>query len=179
VLLVVMAAAALCVYATVINLVPLLLERGLSLHQAALALGLGGIGQVVGRIGYGFLAHRTSVPVRGGVVFAAVAVSTALLAVLPAATVLLMTLSMFAGAARGTFTLVQATAVSERWGTASFGQVNGILFAPVMLATAAAPWVGSALAAALGSFSAAFLLLAGAAVVALALVPWTMPKERS
>ena len=177
-LLVAMAAAALCVYATVINLVPLLMERGLSLHQAALALGLGGVGQVAGRIGYGFLAHRTSVAMRGACVFAAVAVSTALLAVLPAATGMLMALSIFAGAARGTFTLVQATAVSERWGTARFGQVNGILLAPVMLATAAAPWAGSALAAALGSFSAAFLVLAGAAVLALALVPLTMPRER-
>jgi MFS family permease len=153
------------------------MERGLPLHQAALALGLGGIGQVIGRIGYAFLAHRTSVAVRGACVFAAIAASTALLAVLPAAAMLLMALSMFAGAARGTFTLVQATAVSERWGTISFGQVNGILLAPVMLATAAAPWMGSALAAVLGSFSAAFLVLAGAAVLALALVPWTMPTE--
>jgi len=47
-----------------------------------------------------------------------------------------------------------------------------------MLATAAAPWVGSALAAAVGSYSTGFLVLAGLAAVAVALTPWTMPRAR-
>jgi MFS family permease len=178
-LIVVMTAAALCVYATVINLVPLLMERGLSTGEAAVALGLGGVGQVVGRIGYAWLVGHTSVSLRSGLVVGTVALSTALLALLPGAESLLVALSMLAGVARGMFTLVQATAVSDRWGTARFGRVNGILLAPVMVATAAAPWAGSALAQQLGSYAVAFVVLAGSAVLAAALTPWATPEAPS
>ena len=75
------------------------------------------------------------------------------------------------------FTLVQATAVSDRWGTLRFGHLNGILSAPIMLATAAAPWLGSALAQMLGSYALAFLVLAGTAVLAVMLTPWTLPTR--
>ncbi|WP_214370771.1 MFS transporter, partial [Pseudonocardia sp. H11422] len=42
-------------FAVVVNQVPLLIERGLSTSAAAWALGLGGLGQVLGRLGYGRL----------------------------------------------------------------------------------------------------------------------------
>ena len=45
--------------------------------------------------------------------------------------------AMLAGAARGIFTLLQATAVTDRWGTAYYGRLNGVLSAPSTLATAA------------------------------------------
>ena len=39
-------------YAIIVNLVPLMAERGISAQAAAVALGLGGAGQVLGRLGY-------------------------------------------------------------------------------------------------------------------------------
>ena len=66
---------------------------------------------------------------------------------------------MLAGAARGVFTLLQATAVSDRWGAAHYGRLNGLLSAPALLATALAPWAGAALAHSLGSYPAVFWVL--------------------
>jgi len=178
VLLVAMSAGALCVYAVVINLVPLLMERGLSTYEAAIALGIGGVGQVVGRLGYGWFSRRTSVGVRMATVLAAVVLTTGLLAILPGPLYALLAISALVGIARGVFTLIEATAVSDRWGTARFGHLNGIMSAPIMLATAAAPWIGSVFAEATGSYARAFLVLAGFAAFAAVLTPWSLPRRQ-
>ncbi|NMH98337.1 MFS transporter [Pseudonocardia acidicola] len=161
-----MTLAAFAVYAVLINLVPLLLGRGLDIGVAALALGLGGVGQVAGRLFYGRLADGTTVRARTGLIIGGCAATTGLLAVVPGPAALLVIISIVVGSARGVFTLLQATAVSERWGAAHYGRLNGLLGAPGMLATAIAPWAGSALAAGLGGYPAVFVLLAGVAAVA-------------
>jgi MFS family permease len=158
-------------YAVLINQVPLLLERGLSMGSAAWALGLGGLGQVLGRLGYGRLTGMLSVRARGVVVLGLSAAAIVLLAALPGPPGLLVAVAMLVGAARGVFTLLQATAISDRWGAAHYGRLNGLVSAPALAATAVAPWVGAALADALGGYPAVFWLLAalGAAAAALAL----------
>ena len=171
------ALAALVVFAALINMVPMLLEQGLSSSVAALALGLGGVGQVVGRLGYARFAGATSVTTRGVVVVGAVAVTTGALAVAPASAGLLIGLGMALGLARGIYTLVQATAVTDRWGTSAYGRLNGILTAPALAASAAAPFVGATLATVLGSHAEAFLVLAGLGVVAAALMAGATPRE--
>ena len=148
-------------FAVVVNQVPLLLERGVSTSLAAWALGLGGLGQVLGRLGYGRLTERLSVRARGVVVLGLSAAATALLAVLPGPTPLLIAVAMLAGAARGVFTLLQATAISDRWGAVHYGRLNGLLSAPALIATALAPWAGAALAQTLGGYPAVFAVLAG------------------
>ena len=110
------AMAALAVVAVLINLVPMLVERGLSPREATLALGLGGLGQVAGRLGYSRFAAATSVTTRGVIVLGAVAASTAALALVPSSAVLLIGVGMALGLARGPYTLVNATAVTDRWG---------------------------------------------------------------
>lgn len=177
VLLVAMCAAAVCVYAVVINLVPLLMERGLTTYEAAIALGLGGVGQVCGRLGYGWVSRRTTPGTRSAVVFTGVVVTTGLMALVPGPMLLLLLLSMLVGAARGLFTLIQATAVSDRWGTAGFGRLNGVMLAPVMLASALAPGLGSALAELTGTHSRAFLVLTSFAALAAVLIPWSRPGD--
>ena len=169
-----MSLAAFAAYAVVVNLVPLLTGRGLSTSIAALALGLGGIGQVAGRMGYGRLAAVTSTRARTVLVFGASAVAIALLAVVPGPTVLVIALAMVAGATRGIYTLVQATAVSDRWGAAHFGRLNGVLTAPVTLAMSLAPWAGTVLAVWLGGYQHMFLLLAGIGLVAAAIAATTV-----
>ncbi|MDX8149924.1 MFS transporter, partial [Lentzea sp. BCCO 10_0061] len=116
-----MSLAAFSVYAVVVNLVPLLTERGMSTSAAAVALGLGGVGQVLGRLGYARLTAKTSVRTRTALILLASAVVTALLGVVPGPALLLIAGSVLAGVTRGIFTLVQATAITDRWGAVHYG----------------------------------------------------------
>ena len=172
------ALVSLTAFAVLINLVPMLVEQGLSRNTAALALGLGGVGQVVGRLGYARFAAATSVTARTVSVVLALGLATAALALAPASTGLLIALCMVLGLARGIYTLVQATAVTDRWGPAAYGTLNGVLTAPALVTAAAAPFVGAALAHLLGGYSAAFLLLAGVALAAAALAAGAAPRIR-
>ncbi len=167
----------LAVFAVVINLVPMLVEQGMSRNLAALALGLGGVGQVAGRLGYARFAAATSVTSRGVIVLAAVAAATAALALAPSSVGLLIVLGMVLGLARGIYTLVQATAITDRWGPSAYGTLNGILTAPGLAASAVAPFAGAALAHLLGSYADAFLVLAALAGVAALLMLGASPKN--
>ncbi|KRF02597.1 hypothetical protein ASG88_04265 [Nocardioides sp. Soil777] len=171
------ALVALAVFAVVINLVPMLVEQGMSRNAAALALGLGGVGQVAGRLAYARFAASTSVTSRAVLVVAAVAVATAVLALAPASAGLLVGIGMILGLARGVYTLVQATAVTDRWGPSAYGTLNGIVTAPALLASALAPFAGAALAAGLGSYADAFLVLALVAAGAALLMLGATPRD--
>jgi MFS family permease len=159
-----------CVYAVVVNLVPLLSQHGLSTTDAAVALGVGGAGQVAGRLFYGPVLTRFSARARTVGTLAAASLTTLALAVVHDPVVVVCALSFAAGTARGIFTLIQATAVGDRWGTEDFGARNGILSGAVMAAAAFAPWVGTLLASALGGYAAAFVVLAIGCLAATALV---------
>jgi MFS family permease len=172
------ALTALAVFAVVINLVPMLVEQGMSRNLAAWALGLGGVGQVAGRLGYARFAAATSVTARGVLVLAGVAVATAALALAPTSAGVLVALSMLLGLARGTYTLVQATAVTDRWGPASYGALNGLVTAPALVAAASAPFAGAVLADLLGSYAHAFLVFAGLAGVAALLMSRATPMAQ-
>jgi predicted MFS family arabinose efflux permease len=154
----------LATYALVVNLVPALVAAGLSPATAALALGLGGVGQVVGRLGYARFAAATSPTSRLVIVGGATAAATAALALAPPDPVVVIVLAMLLGLARGISTLIQATAVTDRWGTPAYGRLSGVLTAPSLVAGAAAPFIGAALAAVCGGWTGAFLALAGLAV---------------
>jgi MFS family permease len=107
----------------------------------------------------------------------AVALTTAGLALAPDSAVLLVGVGMLVGLARGVYTLIQATAVTDRWGPAAYGTLNGVLSAPMLVATAVSPFVGAALADLLGSYADAFLVLAGLAAVAALLMVWATPRD--
>ncbi|MEU5991936.1 MFS transporter [Spirillospora sp. NPDC047418] len=169
--------SAFAMYAVVINLIPLLTSRGAGSSTAAWALGLGGVGQVTGRLGYGALVRRTGVRARTVWILALSAATTAALAVIPGPVALLIAVAFLAGTTRGIATLLQATAVSDRWGTTSYGALSGILAAPITTATALAPFAGAALAAGLGGYSSMFLVLTAAAVVAALLAAGTAPAR--
>lgn len=158
---------ALGTYAVVVNLVALLSERGLSTGTAAIALGLGGAGQVAGRLGFATLVNRTGVRTRTAVVIVILAATTTLLGALTSPASLIVA-SVLAGMARGVFTLLQATAVADRWGTAGYGRLSGLLSAPLTIMSAVAPYTGAVLAAVTGSYSTAFVVLG---VVTVAAVP--------
>ncbi|WP_434587581.1 MFS transporter [Streptomyces sp. A5-4] len=152
--------SAFAVSAAVIALVPLLLERNYSTTEAAWALGLGGAGQTLGRTLYATLARRTGVTTRTVALIALSSLTTATLALVPGPYALLVVLSIAAGMVRGNLTLLQATAVTDRWGTTFYGRLSGFLGAPNAAASALAPFTGAALAALLGGYSSLFGVLA-------------------
>ncbi|MFC8042828.1 MFS transporter [Nocardia sp. NPDC057353] len=165
-------------FAGVFNLVPLLLEHGFSPTLAAWTLGLGGAGQVLGRLGYLQLAARTSPATRLIALLAATAATTALLG-LAATVTTLVAISIGAGLVRGLTTLVQATAVTDRWGATHYGRLGGLLNAPIVIVMALAPFAGTALSAATGSYANAYLVLAAIAAAAAVLGLAATPRTRS
>lgn len=154
--------------AVVFGLIPLLLDRGVTPTAAAVALGLGGLGQTLGRLLYAQVARHTNAAQRTRILILAGGATTALIALIPGPLWLILAAAMAAGAVRGNLTLLQATAVTDRWGTRHYARLTARLTAPVTIAAALAPWAGAALANQLGSYRALFLALAGLSVVAAA-----------
>lgn len=152
VLQVTMAVATFTLFAVTINIIPMFLERGMSYSTAAFALGLIGAGQLVGRTGYAWLARHTTARTRTTVIFTVGAAGLWVLALLPGPFWLLIAVAVLAGAARGCHTLLQATAVSDRWGIRNFGAVNGVFTAPMTFVGALAPVAGPAVAGLLGGY---------------------------
>ncbi|MEU4066479.1 MFS transporter [Streptomyces wedmorensis] len=158
--------SAFAMFAVVVTLVPLLLERGYTTAQAAWTLGLGGAGQTLGRTLYAPLARHTGTTVRTTTLIALGALTTAALALTPGPYGLIIAVSIAAGMVRGNLTLLQATAITDRWGTRHYGRLSGLLSAPAMTASALAPFAAALLAGPLGGYPELFAALAGVAVVA-------------
>lgn len=159
----------LAMFAALVALIPLLVGRGMTPTMAAWALGLGGAGQVLGRLAFPRLSAATSVQQRVLWGTTALAVTTAILAVVPGPAALLIVISMVAGAARGLYTLVGATLVTDLWGPERYAAINGVLGAPVALATALGPFAGAGIAELTGGYPATFAILAGLAGIGTAL----------
>lgn len=169
------ALAGLASYAVIANLVPLMSQRGISTGAAAVALGLGGAGQVLGRLGYQTLVRRVGVVSRTVIIMVGVAATTVLLGVFSSYAALLV-VAIGAGVMRGIMTLLQATAVTERWGATHYGHLSGILNAPIMIATAVGPFVGAALASLLGGYAAMFVALGAIAAAGALMAVATRPR---
>ncbi|WP_433783581.1 MFS transporter [Actinomycetospora sp. CA-101289] len=163
---VVLTVGAFGLYATTINLIPLLVGRGLDLGLAALALGLTGAGQVLGRLTFVPLVRASTPQVRVAVVLLLGSAGVVALALVPGPAPLLVAFAVVAGAGRGLHTLLQASTVADRWGTRAFGRINGVFSAPVTLAVALAPAGGVAVAALVGGFPTMFLVLGLGTVLA-------------
>ncbi|MFC8671501.1 MFS transporter [Streptomyces griseorubiginosus] len=169
--------SAFAVYAVVVALVPLLLERGFTTAEAAWALGLGGAGQTLGRTLYAALARHTGTTTRTMTLIALGGATTAALALVPGPYPLLVALSIAAGMVRGNLTLLQATAITDRWGTTYYGHLSGLLTAPATAASALAPFAGAVLAAPLGGYPHLFTLLALVSAVAALVAIAAMPSQ--
>lgn len=148
-------------YASLVHLVPLLLDRGLSVQLAAWVLGLSGAGQVAGRLLYPALVRRLSPDPRATLVIVVLSVALLALAAVPGPALLLIVIAVVGGAARGLFTLVGATAVSDHWGSERYAALNGVYHAPMGVAAALAPAFGAAVAAWTGSYAGLFVVLGG------------------
>ncbi|GAA4084667.1 MFS transporter [Nocardioides kongjuensis] len=170
----------LVMFASLVHLVPLLLDRGMSVQLAAWALGLSGAGQVVGRLLYAALARRLPTNPRAALVMVLLAAMVLALALVPGPVPLLVVIAVLAGAARGLFTLVGATVVSDHWGPERYAALNGVYNAPVGVAAALSPAFGAAVVTLTGSVAGLFVVLAGLGVVGavLAAVAGNTPELR-
>ena len=130
---------------------------------AAWALGLGGAGQVAGRLLYPGMTRSLQARTRAILVISAMAVALAGLAVVPGPTLALILLAVLAGAARGLFTLVGATLVSDYWGPGRYAAISGVYNAPILAASALAPWLGAVIAEVTGGLTGLFMVLVGVA----------------
>jgi MFS family permease len=148
-------------YSATINLVPLLVSYGMSTPLAAFGLGMCGVGQVLGRLGYPLLVTRIKPRTRPAVILTVGTAAVAALGLAPRVGALLIGIAVLAGSARGLFTLVQATAVADRWGNRSFGRINGVFSAPITIAIALAPGGGALLTRLTAGYAASYTLLAG------------------
>ncbi|MEU2900731.1 MFS transporter [Streptomyces sp. NPDC006967] len=164
-------------YAVVVTLVPLLLDRGYTATQAAWALGLGGAGQTLGRTLYAALARRTSPALRAAVLVGLGGATTAAFALVPGPYPLLAVLAVVAGTVRGNLTLLQATAITDRWGANRYGRLSGLLAAPTTTASALAPFAGTALAVPLGGYPHLFVVLALVSATAALIARHTTPDD--
>lgn len=175
----VMALATFALFAATFFLVPLLTGRGMDTTAAAWALGLSGAGQLLGRLGYGTFAKHTSTTTRTAAILALGALTIAATTAISGPAVAVFAAAIALGAARGAFTLLEATAVADRWGTHGFGLLYGICSAPATIALATAPAAGAALAERLGGYTPAFTVFAGLALIAALLSPLTRARPRA
>lgn len=164
-------------FASMINLVPMLTERGVSSTLAAWVLGLGGLGQVLGRLFYWAMERGMSVRTRTVLIYSLIAVTAAALALDSTNAIWLIAISMGAGVGRGISTLLKATAVTDRWGTRAYGRLSGVFNAPVMLAIAVSPAAGAWLAELLGSWEAMYLLLAAVGMLGVVALFFSIPQR--
>lgn len=164
-----MIAVVAALYSVTLAIIPLLGEKGITYELAAWALGLVGAGQVIGRILYVALPHGTAAWVPLASTAGLSAVLLALIALLPGPPWLLVVVGVALGAVRGAQTLVQGSAVADRWGTRSYGAINGVFAAPITAVAALGPALGPVAASAIGSYASMGLLAAALALVALVL----------
>jgi MFS family permease len=151
-------------------LVPLMTGRGTDTTTAAWILGICGAGQLLGRIAYAPIAIRTGPTVRTVAILAIGAATILATALIAGPLGLVFAAVILLGAARGAFTLLDATAITDRWGPHGYGTLHGILSAPATIAIALSPWAGAHLASWTGGYPQMFALLATLTLAAAAII---------
>src|SRR3954447_20179006 len=159
-----------------IHLVPLLVERGLTLGGAVAAFTLVGPAQVGGRIVI-TLGERLMSMRAVGLFSCGLAVTAfALLPFVRPDPWLVVLFALIYGAGNGIMTIVRAVLPAEIFGRADYGAIQGMINAPTMVSRAAAPFAFGALWAMTGNYSpviwvAIGMAAASAAVFALLVLP--------
>lgn len=156
-------------YAVTLAIIPLFMEKGMSYGVAALALGLVGAGQVIGRLLFYITPRHSKLWLPIAIIALGASVGLLALALIPGPVWLLILVAILVGAIRGAHTLVQASAVADRWGVHNYGSINGVFAAPITVLTALAPALGPLIANSVGSYAGMAALMAGVALAALAL----------
>lgn len=154
-----------CGFAVCMTIVSLMTERGFTHAFGATILGVIGVGQLLGRLGFDRFSSHTVRTMRNLLIVASLVVSTLLFVVVPGPLWVMFPLAILLGASRGAGTLMHATMVVDIWGPERYGALVGVFSMPITIAQALAPWAGAALAGALGGFRSMDLLIAALAAL--------------
>ena len=126
-----------------VHFIPFLIDAGVNSSSAALASGSIGIMQVLGRVIFAPLEKRLSIRMMVAGVFGLEA--AAMMILLLGHQLWMVGLFVFVfGASYGASTLVRASVIAERFGSAAYGKISSVMTVFQTLATTAAP-VGAAL----------------------------------
>lgn len=140
-----------------IHLIPLLLEKGLSLEAAVAAFSLIGPAQVAARLATGFGERALGMKAVGVLTQLLGVLAFAILPIISSGPWLVVVFALVYGASNGMMTIVRALLPPELFGRENYGVVQGMIAMPVRLTTAAAPFLFGALWEWWGSYGAVSL----------------------
>jgi MFS family permease len=140
------------------HLVPLLSERGYSPALVASAAGSIGLVQLLGRIFFTPLSRGLSLAKISAITFALHGLGVACLLFIPT-TLGVWLFVLFYGASNGAITLARAALLADIFGSASYGQLNGIISFAVAFTGATAPLLAGFLHERTGDYTQTLLLL--------------------
>jgi predicted MFS family arabinose efflux permease len=160
--------------ATIIHLVPLLTDRGLSAAEAAGIAGLLGVAVFVSRVGVGALLDRFPPPMVAGLTLIAPVAAAAILAVCGTDRTALVAAVLLLGLAAGAEIDFLSYFTARHFGLRSYGQIYGCLFAMFSLGNGLGAPIMGAIYDRTGAYQPALwgaaVLFAGGAVLFASLV---------
>jgi MFS family permease len=157
-----------------LHLAPLMLDRGATPMQAALAPSLLGVGLLIGNLMAGALLDRISSRLLAVALMAGPVVATLLLLALPSVAAGLVA-SLVLGLAAGAESSLLTFMVGQHFDHRLYGRAYALLSVPMAIAAGIGPWVGGLLFGSTGDYAAALsvsgVLFIAAAAAARALIP--------
>ncbi|HVJ55059.1 MAG TPA: MFS transporter [Aliidongia sp.] len=143
------------------HLIPLLIDRGVSMTTAIAAVALIGPAQVAGRIGMLVFGRRLSTVAAGQAAMTLFPASLLPLLAFPGSTPGLFLFALTYGGANGIVTIVRGTALPDLLGRQAYGAISGALTVPANLAKAAAPFGAALIWSGFGDYRAVLWAVLG------------------
>lgn len=137
-----------------VHMIPLLVERGLSLDAAVGAFSLIGPAQVAARVVIATTERRVGMRAIGVATTALAVTAFALLWFVGPGSWLVVPFVLLYGASNGMMTIVRAVLPAELFGRADYGAIQGMISAPATLSKAISPFAFGALWALAGGYNA-------------------------
>ena len=167
-----------CLFTIMVHIVPHAIDLGAAPATAALILSaIGGL-SIAGRLTVGTVNDRIGGKRSLIICFVVLACALAMLQVADRAALLFVFAGVYGFAHGGLLTVISPT-VAELFGTDSHGVLFGIVLFCGTLGGALGPWLAGALFDSSGSYSVAFLLLTGVALLGVVLLLMLRPIAAS
>lgn len=148
-----------------VHFVPALIEWGVTKESAALAIGLTGVGALIGRLSTGALLDRSKGPLIGALVFTIPIVPCLVILGLPPTPAIALLMGILFGLASGGEVDVVSYFTARYFGAARYASVYGAAYAFIGAAAGIGPWAAGVAYDLTGSYTQVF-----AAVIPMALL---------
>ncbi len=161
-----------------VHFIPFLIDSGIDASSAALASGSIGLMQVIGRVVFAPLERKLSTRVMVAGVFGLEAAAVFVLLLGHELWLVGIFVVVF-GAAYGASTLVRASVIAERFGSAAYGRISSVMAVFQTLATTAAPVGAGLLHDQFNSYEPVLWLIVGLALIATGVMVLAPPDRES